>query len=154
LPIITYRHDGGDCSVTGGYRYRGFQYPQLQGVYFYADYCTGRVHTAVLQANNWNVDGTTDTSFTISTFGEDENGELYLADHGGGVIYRVEGDHPAPTLSSLSPSKTPAGSAAFSLTVKGSTFVPGASVTWNGAARETTFVDNNTLQAAITGADL
>ena len=43
LPILEYSHSSGDCSVTGGYVYRGRLYPRFTGTYFYGDYCTGKV---------------------------------------------------------------------------------------------------------------
>jgi uncharacterized protein (TIGR03437 family) len=154
LPILTYSTGvAGDCSITGGYRYRGPQYPQLNGVYFYGDYCSGLIRAAVQQGANWTQADTLDTSFAISTFGEDENGELYVADHSGRV-YRIGADHPAPRLSTISPRNAPAGSGAFTLMIRGSDFVPGAQVTWNGEARPTTFVANESLEAAISGEDI
>jgi uncharacterized protein (TIGR03437 family) len=154
LPILTYAN-AASCSITGGYRYRGRQYPQLNGLYFYGDYCTGIVHVAAQQqARTWADVDTLDTSFAISTFGEDEQGELYVADHSGGVVYRIETDHPAPRLSTITPRNAPAGSGAFTLTLRGSNFVPGAEVSWNGTPRTTTFVDNNALRAEIAAADI
>ena len=82
LPIAEYDHTVG-CSVTGGYMYRGSLYPPLQGHYFYGDFCTGVLSS--LEGNSisgWNVTPLGDTPYSISTFGEDENGELYLADYG------------------------------------------------------------------------
>jgi uncharacterized protein (TIGR03437 family) len=153
LPILTYP-TGSNCSITGGYRYRGVQYPQWNGVYFYGDYCSGLIRAAQQAGSNWTVVDTRDTAFNISTFGEDEAGELYVADHGGGAVYRIATDHPAPQLSSLTPANAPAGSGAFTLTARGSSFVPGAQATWNGQARPTTFVDNNVLQVEISAADI
>jgi uncharacterized protein (TIGR03437 family) len=154
LPIQTYRIvTDGDCAVIGGYRYRGAQYPQLNGIYFYSDFCSGRIRTTVQQGSDWTVGASIETDFRATTFGEDEAGELYLADYSG-EIYRIAADHPAPQLSSLSPSRTPAGSGAFTLMVRGENFVPGAQVTWNGAARPTTFVENEALEVAITAADI
>jgi Glucose/sorbosone dehydrogenases len=89
LPIAEYDHTVG-CSVTGGYIYRGSQYPPLQGHYFYGDFCTGALFS--LEGNStsgWNVTPLGDTPYSISTFGEDENGELYLADYGTGKIYQL-----------------------------------------------------------------
>jgi uncharacterized protein (TIGR03437 family) len=153
LPILTYP-TGANCSITGGYRYRGVQYPQWNGVYFYGDYCSGLIRAAQQAGSNWMVADTRETGFDISTFGEDEAGELYVADHGGGAVYRIVTDHPAPQLTSLSPANAPAGSGAFTLSVRGSSFVPGAQATWNGQARPTTFVDNNVLQVEISAADI
>ena len=50
LPVLEYNHSLG-CSVTGGYRYRGQLYPQLEGIYFYADLCSGRIWGAIRQDN-------------------------------------------------------------------------------------------------------
>jgi uncharacterized protein (TIGR03437 family) len=78
---------------------------------------------------------------------------LHPADHSGRV-YRIGADHPAPRLSTISPRNAPAGSGAFTLMIRGSDFVPGAQVTWNGEARPTTFVANESLEAAISGEDI
>lgn len=88
-PIAEYDHSVG-CSVTGGYIYRGSRYPLLRGHYFYGDFCTGALFS--LQgspAGGWSVTPLGDTPYSISTFGEDEDGELYLADYGAGRIYQI-----------------------------------------------------------------
>jgi uncharacterized repeat protein (TIGR01451 family) len=106
LPIVEYRHSEG-CSVTGGVVYRGQQYPRLQGLYLYGDYCSGTI---------WGLKGTStavqqglllDSGYSISTFGEDEAGETYVADHGGGTIYRIT-DPNAPSGANLTLSVTDA----------------------------------------------
>ena len=89
LPVAVYNHDKGDCSVTGGYVYRG-KIEQMRGVYLYGDFCTGRIWGLRKSGTGWKTQLLADTSFAISTFGEDEEGELYLADYGSGTIYRVE----------------------------------------------------------------
>jgi glucose/arabinose dehydrogenase len=88
-PILVYDHGQGKCAVVGGYRYRGARYPQLQGVYFYADNCTGEIWQATGSGANWTASAPIDTSYGISTFGEDQAGELYFADRDGGGIYRI-----------------------------------------------------------------
>ena len=90
LPILKYTNPraGGCAAVSGGYRYRGGRYPQLVGVYFYADNCSGEVWGATQSGANWTAGEPIDTSFAVTAFGEDEAGELYLADHGG-KIYRI-----------------------------------------------------------------
>ena len=90
LPIAEYDHTVG-CSVTGGYMYRGSLNSLLQGHYFYGDFCSGALFS--LEGNNtsgWNITPLGDTPYSISTFGEDENGELYLADYGTGKIYQLQ----------------------------------------------------------------
>ncbi len=89
LPVTEYPHAGGDCSVTGGFRYRGLSYASLYGIYFYADYCTGRLRGLRPNGAGWETHEFLAPGFSVSTFGEDEAGELYLADYGGGALYQV-----------------------------------------------------------------
>ena len=91
LPIVEYSHALG-CSITGGYRYRGSQIPPLYGIYLYGDYCSGRIWGAMeISSGTWRTTELLHTDFAISTFGEDEAGELYLAhlDRANGAIYRI-----------------------------------------------------------------
>lgn len=91
LPIIEYNHSVG-CSITGGYRYRGSKNSALFGLYIYGDFCTGKIWGAIDDNNgNWISIELLDTDFTISTFGEDENGEIYFAHYSdpNGAIYRI-----------------------------------------------------------------
>ena len=88
-PVAEYPH-GPECSVTGGYVYRGAALPEWQGIYFYGDYCTGKIWGLATPP----LVGAApkllfETGFRISTFGVDEAGELYVADYGG-AIYRLE----------------------------------------------------------------
>ena len=88
LPVVEYSHALG-CSVTGGKVYRGQTYPGMQGIYFYADYCSGRIWGLQYDGAEWQSSLLTDTSYNISTFGEDEAGNLYLTDYFAGDIYMV-----------------------------------------------------------------
>jgi glucose/arabinose dehydrogenase len=88
-PIAEYSHVGGACSVTGGYVYRGTMIPALSGFYIFGDYCNGRLWTLVKFGGAWRLSGLRDTPYSISSFGEDEAGELYLLDHGG-TVYRFD----------------------------------------------------------------
>jgi glucose/arabinose dehydrogenase len=107
LPILEYDHSLG-CSVTGGYRYRGQLYPQLDGIYFYGDLCSGRVWGATRQGDGtWVTEELLISGFTISTFGEDEAAELYIASYSGGALYRIVGG-PTPTPTpTATPTPTP-----------------------------------------------
>ena len=87
LPILEYTHALG-CSVTGGYRYRGADV-NYYGTYFYGDYCSGRIWGATYNGSSWTTNELTDAPFNISTFGEDEAGELYVADLNGDRILRM-----------------------------------------------------------------
>lgn len=93
-PIIDYPHTQGSCSITGGYVYRGCDYPDFYGKYFYADFCSGIIWIASQDdAGNWVATQLMDSNLPISTFGEDENGELLLADYFGGLL-SIVGDLP------------------------------------------------------------
>jgi glucose/arabinose dehydrogenase len=89
-PILEYGHDSnGGFSITGGYRYRGGARPALQGYYLYGDYVSGRIWAASPnEAGAWSATQVA-TFPNISTFGEDENGELYVANLSAGTISRV-----------------------------------------------------------------
>ena len=89
-PILDYDHNG-RCAVTGGYRYRGSAFPQFAGVYLYADYCSGEIWGATPEGTSWSSALLLDTNLFITTFGEDEAGELYLADRSGGQVYQIIG---------------------------------------------------------------
>jgi len=79
LPILEYTHPLGR-SVTGGFRYRGDAYPTLRGVYLYADYGEGIIWGTVPRCDGaWQSRILLDTSFLLSSFGEDVDGELLLA---------------------------------------------------------------------------
>lgn len=91
-PVTEYTHAVG-CSVTGGYVYRGPAYPSMQGHYFYGDYCQGILFDLYHSSENgWISQQLLDTAHGISTFGEDENGELYLADYFEGSVYQISYD--------------------------------------------------------------
>ncbi len=76
-PVIEYPH-GAECSVTGGYRYRGSSYPDIKGVYFFGDYCSGVIWGATASGNSWLVETAHNGGFGLTTFGEDEHGEIYV----------------------------------------------------------------------------
>ncbi len=85
-PFAEYGHNRG-CSVTGGYVYRGSDLPDLQGVYLFGDYCSGIIWTSYRDAaGTWQTSEFMRVNHAISSFGEDEAGELYLVDHGGRVL--------------------------------------------------------------------
>ncbi len=85
-PEFEYGHAGNGCSITGGSVYRGQAYPQLQGVYFYADFCSGNIWAYWRgtdgAAHNERV---LPNAAAVASFGEDEAGELYVADFGGAI---------------------------------------------------------------------
>lgn len=87
FPIVEYDHSQGE-SVTGGFVYRGTD-PRLQGVYFYGDFVDGNLWGLRRSATGWENTLLIDTSYGISTFGQDQQGNLYLADYFRGDIYRI-----------------------------------------------------------------
>jgi glucose/arabinose dehydrogenase len=90
LPVTEYTHDDGDCSITGGYVYRGTQYPKLVGIYLYGDFCSGKIRGLRKNGSRWESKVLLDTSFKISSFGEDEIGNIYFTDFVSGNIYKIE----------------------------------------------------------------
>ncbi len=93
VPILEYGHDAG-CSVTGGFRYRGRAVPELAGVYLFADFCSGTVWGATEAGGAWSATVLAETGLAVSSFGEDEAGELYLThlDAADGAVYRLAGE--------------------------------------------------------------
>lgn len=91
LPILEYEHQGflGQCSVTGGFVYRGSRFPRFEGAYFYGDWCSGRVWAARQIAGQWISTEVLDSSISPNTFGEDEAGELFVGDDNTGTIYKL-----------------------------------------------------------------
>jgi glucose/arabinose dehydrogenase len=83
-PVAEYSHAEGGCSVTGGYVYRGAM-TEWNGIYLYGDYCTGFVWGLIKSGNGWQVQRLFDTDVNITSFGQDEAGEIYLIGDGGGV---------------------------------------------------------------------
>jgi glucose/arabinose dehydrogenase len=90
-PVFEYNHSGGACSVTGGYAYRGTAIPELVGHYFYSDYCLGFLRSflyangAATDQRNWDVG----TIGSVTSFGEDASGEMYVVVQQGRV-YRID----------------------------------------------------------------
>jgi glucose/arabinose dehydrogenase len=90
IPVTEYNHSGDDCSVTGGYVYRGSEFPNLQGVYLYGDFCSGKIRGLKKVGSTWVSKVLIDTDFNISSFGEDEEGNIYFSDLASGGIYKIE----------------------------------------------------------------
>jgi glucose/arabinose dehydrogenase len=95
-PVFSYDHSQGDKSITGGYVYRGSAIPGLQGAYIYGDFLSGRIWgLRQTSTGGWDNQLLLQSSYLISTFGQDEQGNLYLSDFYGngetnGVIYKIE----------------------------------------------------------------
>lgn len=87
FPVAVYDHSGGKCSITGGYVYRGTQYPSLQGKYFFADYCSRQI--GVMESNNAITWSTAFAGNNFSSFGEDNLKNLYVASVSNGKIFKI-----------------------------------------------------------------
>lgn len=93
-PVAVYQHDESGTfpcsgSITGGFVYRGDLYPDMYGKYFYTDFCTGVIRTTYWDGSAWVTASLGNfTPFAYSTFGQDIEGELYLANKTNGTIYR------------------------------------------------------------------
>ncbi len=93
FPVSEYTHAGNRCSITGGYIYRGTQQPNLQGKYFFADYCSTEIGILSNNSGTWSYTWTPPFSGdNWVTFGEDNSGELYIADIYNGNVYKIVED--------------------------------------------------------------
>ncbi|NQY08414.1 MAG: PQQ-dependent sugar dehydrogenase [Flavobacteriales bacterium] len=91
-PAFTYssKNNTNECSITGGYVYRGSQFPGLTGHYIYTDYCSGEISSLYDDNGTWTrlYHGDFDT-YKYSSFGEDAGGEMYVAGVNDGKIYKI-----------------------------------------------------------------
>jgi glucose/arabinose dehydrogenase len=128
-PITDYDHTLGRCSITGGFVYRGTEFSTLQGVYIYADYCSGHFYGIKQNGSAWDqVLAQQFSGRNISSFGEDIAGRLYAADITNGTIYKLQADTAAidttaPTVSISTP--------ASNATVSGSNVAVGVNASDN-----------------------
>ena len=88
LPVAEYSHALG-CSVTGGYVYRGAAQPALQGIYFYGDYCSGRIWGLAQVDAQWQNVELLSSGVQISSFGETDDGEVLIVDYSGNLFRLV-----------------------------------------------------------------
>ena len=89
-PITEYGRSLG-ASITGGYVYRGTAVPDLDGLYVFGDFISGRIFSVPANSQPTVVpDELLDTSLSISTFAQDTDGELYVIDYGGTIHQIVD----------------------------------------------------------------
>ena len=92
-PVAEYTHSGNGvfkCSVTSGLRYRGTEFPNLNGIYIFADFCSDEIGVLEFADNSWNMDFIIqfgEEGFT--GFGEDINNEIYVSAMKTGSVYKV-----------------------------------------------------------------
>jgi glucose/arabinose dehydrogenase len=91
-PVFEYQHEDGNCSITGGFAYRGKAIPALDGAFLFADYCGGRLRAVRLDGSGAAkaIDLGIDLEQPIS-FGRDANGEAYVLTQGGEVLRLIAG---------------------------------------------------------------
>ena len=98
-PVAEYGHVNGNCSITGGFVYRGRDFARLSGFFFYADYCSGRVWGLRNGTSGWETQQLLQPGYGFTSFGEDEFGEVYAVDGNSGTLYRlVDADGPLSVL--------------------------------------------------------
>lgn len=86
-PALSYGRAGGNCSITGGYVYRGSGATQLRGAYIYADWCSGNIWASMKVQTAWLTELLSISLHNITTFGEDAGGEVYLSN--GESVYKI-----------------------------------------------------------------
>jgi glucose/arabinose dehydrogenase len=84
-PVWEYHHGEDGCSITGGFVYRGQKYPALQGSYVVADFCSGRIWELKLVDGKIIAALADDSKVPVASFGEDAEGELWVADYSGSI---------------------------------------------------------------------
>ncbi len=103
LPILEYSHDNGNCSVTGGYVYRGRAIPDLAGLYLYGDFCSGRIWAASHQSGTWSPVLLPISLPQLTTFGEDDSGELFVGTSTGALYLIAPPAALPPTIDTITP---------------------------------------------------
>ncbi len=92
FPVAVYSHSNSGafkCSITGGFRHRGNEQTTLNGLYFFADYCSGEIGILAPNGSNWNYTFTTAYSDSWVSFGENLQDEIYIAGSSSGAIYKI-----------------------------------------------------------------
>jgi glucose/arabinose dehydrogenase len=161
-PIVAYPHTNGpNSSITGGFVYRGPNAPRMNGIYFFGDFIGGTFWGLARVGTNWVSQEVPVPKHFISSFGEDESGQLYLVDYILGKVYRIED-------SGLTgpPVFDPGGGVSATDTIAVTTSSPGATIhyTTNGAtpvetdpvvvSNAVTILSGTTLTARAFRADL
>ena len=105
-PVVEYDRSLGR-SITGGYVYRGETPSDLTGTYVYGDFATGLIWGTKNIDSRWETTLLLETDHRISTFGEDQDGNLYVADYGDGIIYSIVPPALTPPATEPEPNDNP-----------------------------------------------
>jgi glucose/arabinose dehydrogenase len=90
MPVMTYDNPGSGCAVIGGYTYHGESYPELEGIYFFGDWCSGRIWGMIHEDGEWKKEEVMHTDLMINAFALDHQGEIYVLNfEEGGGIFRI-----------------------------------------------------------------
>jgi hypothetical protein len=93
MPVVANHRERGECAITGGYVYRGTEFSELQGLYIYSDWCSGELWAfdaaAALADGAIEPSLVGETDMNPTSFGEDQNGELYVIDGRGTIVKLV-----------------------------------------------------------------
>src|SRR5438105_814504 len=143
LPVTEYDHSLG-CHISGGTVYRAARYPSLFGLYFFGDFCSGRLWGLQQTNGAWQTALLFETTLSIISFSEDESGHLWVADYNGGGIYPIVEGPPTPVNLSITQSDSadpsPAGKQmTYTITVKN-----------NSSALATGVLVTDTMPAGVT----
>ncbi|MDJ0711368.1 MAG: IPT/TIG domain-containing protein [Woeseiaceae bacterium] len=138
-PGITLTVDGNSFVAGSVVRWNGTDRPTT--------FVTANMLTATIPASDLAAAGTV----PVTVFSPTPGGGTSVPQN---FVINPSADNPIPNLTAIAPGSIAAGSAAFSLTVTGSDFVPASTVRWNGTDRTTTYVSANELQATVTAADV
>ena len=97
FPVFDVPSSGGNCSVVGGFVYRGSEYANLYGMYIFSDFCSGRFWGLSPDGQGgFSSELLLDNSMRPSTFGQGENGDLFVADLATGTIHKIVGEVSLP----------------------------------------------------------
>jgi glucose/arabinose dehydrogenase len=156
MPVAEYENSSPiGCSVTGGFVYRGFNYPQLFGKYLYTDYCTGRLWTVVPNG----IGGWTNTQLAdflnnqLVSFGENRNGDLFMLGLSNGTVYRLRDATEEWTYQITSTPAVCSNANTGSIQINFSQNTPTPSIAWSdgGTGTTRTGLANGSYTATITG---
>jgi glucose/arabinose dehydrogenase len=90
MPVATYPNPAMGCAIIGGFTYHGEAFPELEGIYFFGDWCSGRIWGLVYEDDEWQTQELIHSDLMINAFGRDHQGEIYALDfEEGGGIYRI-----------------------------------------------------------------
>ena len=145
LPILEYTHEDGSCAVVGGFLYRGDAIPDLQGSYVYGDLCSGKIWAATQQSGTWSPALLPIAAPSLTTFGEDSLGELYVGTQG--ALSAIVSSTPAPpSIATIAPAS--GSTRGGSVVITGANFTTRTQVAFGSLPAAVSVVSSTVLVAA------